>query len=327
MGEHFPQGLRHFLSKRVFLSEKHSTMAAMRTTRPIDWIWIWNPDSYLDADGKESRRLLPGRKFRCVGTCHPDTEPGQIVILYRTTPKKDVAYLLRTVGPAMINEKWRPRTGTRGKWNYMAEFEVLARISPSISIQELRDCPDLENFAALRRQMWGSFFRVGPQDSLALWRLMNGRLSPSVSTILKKSRPATELPLESVIESAFANNLKTVGRALGRDLKIWTSPDGVKGRQLPCPEAGGRMDLLCVDQKTQDFVLLELKAVKAKRDTYGQICSYLGWIRKHVAGKRNVHAVVLADGQDAAFQSALGAGSPIEFHEIRPLAKKLKLIS
>ncbi len=175
--------------------------------------------------------------------------------------------------------------------------------------------------------MWGSFFRVGPQDSLALWRLMNGRLSPSVSTILKKSRPATELPLESVIESAFANNLKTVGRALGRDLKIWTSPDGVKGRQLPCPEAGGRMDLLCVDQKTQDFVLLELKAVKAKRDTYGQICSYLGWIRKHVAGKRNVHAVVLADGQDAAFQSALGAGSPIEFHEIRPLAKKLKLIS
>lgn len=302
-------------------------MKTQKPQTPIDWIWIWRPEFYHDSNGIESQLLLPGRKSRGVGTCHPDTEPGQLVILYRTTPKKDVAYLLRTLGPAMINEHWRPRTGTRGQWNYMAEYEVLARITPPISIQELRDCPDLENFSALRGRMQRSFFRVGSPDSMALWRLMDGRLPSSVSTVLKKSRPATELPLESAIESAFVKNLKTVGRALGRDLKIWTSPDGVKGRQLPCPEAGGRMDLLCVDRKTQDFVLLELKSVKAKRDTYGQICSYLGWIRKHVAGKRNIHAVVLADGMDAAFQSALGVGSQIEFHEIRPIAKKLKLIS
>ena len=86
----------------------------------------------------------------------------------------DVAYLLRTVSSAMLNEEWRPRAGTRGRWNYTAEYEVLDWITPPVLIQEMRACPDLKNFSALRRSMQGSFFRVGPQESMALWELFDG---------------------------------------------------------------------------------------------------------------------------------------------------------
>jgi len=208
----------------------------------------------------------------------------------------------------------------------MAEYEVLARIEPPVSLQEIKAFRDLEDFSAVRARMQGSFFRVLPQASSAFWTLLEGRL-PSISAKLRSHRPSSELPLESVIENAIEKNLKSVSRMLGRDLKIWTAEDGVKGRQLPCREAGGRMDLLCIDRNTDGFVLLELKVVGANVTTYGQICSYLGWIRKNLAGKRSVHGLVLADGQDVAFRSALDAGSFVEFHEIRPIARMLKLIA
>jgi len=91
-------------------------MPTKKPQAPIDWIWIWKPEFYFDTDGKESPHLLPGTRVRCVGTCHPDTEPGQLVVLYRTKPKMDVAYLLRTVSSAMLNEGNRGQ-GTNSQFN------------------------------------------------------------------------------------------------------------------------------------------------------------------------------------------------------------------
>jgi hypothetical protein len=208
----------------------------------------------------------------------------------------------------------------------MAEYEVLAKIEPSVSIREMKACQDLENWGALRGRMQGTFFRIPPQESAALWALLKGRV-PSLSGLLARTRKSSELPLESIIESALVQRLKAVGKMLGRNLELWKSPDGVKGRQLPCREAGGRIDLLCEDRDTGEMIVIELKVVRANIATFGQICSYLGWVRKHLARKRPVRGLVIADGRDAAFQSALNAGASVEFHEIRPIAMKLKLIS
>jgi hypothetical protein len=293
----------------------------------IDWIWIWRPEFYSDGQGNESLYLdLECEGGATFGTCHPDTEPGQLVILYRTSPKKDVAYLLRTTSPALVNEDWRPDPGVKGNWTYMAEFEVVARIEPTVKLNELRSCRDLEDFGALRKKMFGSFFKIENRHSKALWKLFSGRLPRGVKTSLRDPKRPDGLPLESEIESAMVDKLDTVGKILRRDLRLWTAPDGTRGRQLPCKEVGGRLDLLCEDRKTSDLVLIELKVVRARVETFGQICSYIGWVRDHIADGRPVKGIVVADGKDAAFQGTLSAGLDIKYQGVRPIARKLKLI-
>ncbi|MDF1658769.1 MAG: endonuclease NucS [Verrucomicrobiales bacterium] len=293
----------------------------------INWIWIWRPEFYSDGQGNESPFLTPASKGESIfGTCHPDTEPGQLVILYRTSPKKDVAYLLRTTSPALVNEDWRPDPGVKGNWTYMAEFEVVAKVEPTVKLSELRSCRDLEDFGALRRNMWGSFFKVEFRHSKAFWKLFSGRLPRGVKTSLRARKRTGGLPLESELESAMVDKLDAASKILGRDLRLWTAPDGTRGRQLPCSEVGGRLDLLCEDQKTGDLVLIELKVVKARVETFGQICSYIGWVKDNIADGRPVKGIVVADGKDAAFQGTLSAGLDIKYQAVRPIARKLGLI-
>lgn len=293
----------------------------------IEWIWIWKPEFYLDGDGEESPLLDPGQEGQLrFGTCHPDTEPGQLVILYRTSPRMDVAYLLRTNSPALVNETWRPDIGAKGDWTYMAEYEVLARIEPTVKLKELRNCRDLQDFGALRRNMWGTFFRVEDRHSKAFWKLLSGHLPSRLEKSLPRHRRQNELPLESELESAMVGNLKVTSKILGIDIRLWEAQGGILGRQLPCREAGGRLDLLCEDRKTSDLILIELKVVKATADSFGQICSYIGWVKDHIADGRTVRGIVVAAGENAAFRSALSAGVDVRYQDVRPLARKLGLI-
>ncbi len=292
----------------------------------INWIWIWKPEFYSDGEGNEAALFADFEGKTSVGTCHRDTEPGQLVILYRTSPKMDVAYLLLTTSPALMNEDWLPDPGTEGNWTYMAEFEIVTRIEPTLKLSELKACRDLKGFGALGRNMQGTFFTVEDQYSKALWKLLSGRLPRSAGKSLRGHKRPDSLPLESELESKMVEKLKTVSKTLGRNLQLWTAPDGTRGRQLPCSEAGGRLDLLCEDQDTGDLVLLELKVVRAKIETFGQICSYIGWVKEHIADGRPVRGIVVADGKDAAFQSALSAGLDVQYQGVRPIAKKLGLI-
>lgn len=293
----------------------------------IKWIWIWKPEFYLDGGEDEAAWLKPGFGGEAfMGTCHPDTESGDLVVLYRTKPKMDVAYLLRTTSPAIVNENWRPERGADGDWTYMAEYEVVARIQPPVALSELRSCRDLEDFGALRRNMWGSFFRVEARHSQAIWKLFEGRLPRDIKSMIRRRKRIEGLPLESELEAAMVRKLPVVSRMLGLDLELWEGLGGVKGRQLPCSDAGGRLDLLCEDRKNGGLVLLELKVVKAGVETFGQICSYLGWVKKHLGEGRNVEGVVVADGMDARFHSALAAGLDIRFCDARAVARKLGLL-
>jgi RecB family endonuclease NucS len=83
---------------------------------------------------------------------------------------------------------------------------------------------------------------------------------------------------------------------------------------------------LCEDRETNDLVLIELKTVRAGIESFGQICSYIGWVKEHIAGGRAVKGIVVADGKDSAFQGTLSAGLDIQYQGIRPIARKLGLI-
>lgn len=66
--------------------------------------------------------------------------------------------------------------------------------------------------------------------------------------------------------------------------------------------------------------------VAATVETFGQICSYVGWVKEQIADGRTVRGIVVADNKDVRLHSALSAGLGIAFQEVQPIARKLGLI-
>jgi len=59
-------------------------------------LWVSGPDYYLDEDGEERSDLDPEQGYESDGwwTCHRETKNGDLVLIYRSQIKKDLAYLI-----------------------------------------------------------------------------------------------------------------------------------------------------------------------------------------------------------------------------------------
>ncbi len=69
------------------------------------WVWVTKKEYYLDENGRDTETLDPASGYGSDGswwTCHVDTKPGDLVVLYRTAPKSDIAYLLRASSDAKL---------------------------------------------------------------------------------------------------------------------------------------------------------------------------------------------------------------------------------
>ena len=90
---------------------------------------------------------------------------------------------------------------------------------------------------------------------------------------------------------------------------------GIVGVEVP---AGGQsIDILAVDT-AMNYVVIETKRAKAKRQTVDQLLGYMGWVRKHVAKPRQgVRGIIIAQKISADLQLA-ASGVPdidlIEYH-------------
>ncbi len=77
------------------------------------------------------------------------------------------------------------------------------------------------------------------------------------------------------LEESLVRNLGQF-RKFGWDLDLWSDPrTGRSGRQFVCAAAGGRIDLLCRDRRTDGLVVVELKNVLATESTYMQTWGYV----------------------------------------------------
>jgi hypothetical protein len=89
------------------------------------WVWVTKPEFYSEPDGSEPAYLRPEGPVDESGwwTCHKDTKPGDLVVLYRTAPRSDIAYLFearsaaRTLQkpPMMDREEFLEILGTRAE--------------------------------------------------------------------------------------------------------------------------------------------------------------------------------------------------------------------
>jgi hypothetical protein len=78
--------------------------AASEDPGPRFWVWVTGPEHYLDDKGAERADLEPAETANSDDwwTCHRDTKRGDLILLYRTRPKQDVAYLLEAATSARV---------------------------------------------------------------------------------------------------------------------------------------------------------------------------------------------------------------------------------
>ena len=68
----------------------------------------------------------------------------------------------------------------------------------------------------------------------------------------------------------------------------------------------GRIDILCTDKKTNDFVVIELKKGKSSDVVVGQTTRYMGWVKKHLATEeQDVKGIIIVGEPDKKLEYSL----------------------
>ncbi len=269
------------------------------------WLWVTRPEFYLDDDGQDAEHLDPAQAYDPGGwwTCHKDTLPGDLILLWRTSPKKDIAYLLMARSPAYSLEG-DPFARIRG-WRYGCDYRVLHKFPHPLTLQDIRSIPDLQHWSALRASFQGSVFRID-DDS---WEILVRHLAQKNEGFRALLDHLLQEPLdersvqERHLERLLLDHLYLLEPFGWKGLHLYISPDQRRsGRQYHCKGLRGRIDLLCIDRKKR-FVVIELKNHKADRKTFAQIAAYMGWVETHLAKgkKKKVLGLVLSRGVDPSF--------------------------
>jgi hypothetical protein len=98
---------------------------------------------------------------------------------------------------------------------------------------------------------------------------------------------------ESDIEERMLSLLEEMNLQLYHDYDT-----GKSGKQYVID--GGRIDLLCIDRRSGDFVIIELKKGEAPQETLLQILRYISWVKQHLTNKykNNVKGIILTEHAD-----------------------------
>lgn len=271
------------------------------------WVWVADQRSYLDEDGNERADLDPRNGLANEGwwTCHKDTKKGDLILLYRSRLKKDIGYLIQAGSDAYsiaddnIASSWG--------WDYGCNDNFLHKFASPLTLDSLRENPYLQDWGALRGNFQKRVYEIPDQHwkRLSILLAEQNRGYKSFLSNIEKGRVSSSILLEEELEEALVNDLSRL-RPFGFDLELCSlKKDGFLGRQYVCTGHGGRIDLLCYDRKKKLYVVIELKNVRATQNTFGQICTYLGWVKENISNAKNVIGLVISRGADVRFQSSL----------------------
>ena len=148
---------------------------------------------------------------------------------------------------------------------------------------------------------------ASPSAETALEYYVNkGDVAAAIATKKKTARSAKEVAefqdmivSEKAVEDYLEKHLEVIGRNIDANLKL-------EGRQYGTTV--GPIDLLAIDTKTGDYVVIELKKGRGADKVYGQCSRYMGWVRKNLAGKGSqVHGVIVAREIDKNLMAARDA--------------------
>jgi hypothetical protein len=166
------------------------------------------------------------------------------------------------------------------------------------------------NFA--NEKDWIAYFgdpKAFPTVDTALeYYVDKGLVADAVATKKKTAKSAKELAefqdmivSEKAVEDYLENHLDVIGSKIGANLKLVKD-----GRQYSTTV--GPIDLLTIDTKTSEYVVIELKKGRSADKVYGQCSRYMGWVRKNLAAEgAKVHGVIVARQIDDKLKAARDA--------------------
>lgn len=286
------------------------------------WQWVTKPEFYINPDGTDNKYLSPdydpepGSNW----TCHKDTRIGDLILLYRAGKKngvtyQDIKYLIQAQSDAYTLD-YDEQAFEHG-WQYGCDYKPLFKFENSINYHELMEDPYLEDWNALRKRFQGIAFKTEERHWKRLQELLSER-NPDYKEFLNSFKPKEVIETyisEKKVEEKLSKNLDVL-KNFGYDLKLL-------GRQVRCIGQGGRIDLLCEDNKDKSLVVIELKIVKATRNTFGQIANYVGWAIRRKADGKDVKGIVISKGYDNEFDSAQFTNDKINYIELADVLDEL----
>lgn len=271
------------------------------------WVWITNPEYYLNEDGSERDALEPRRDYDAGGwwTCHKNTQKGDLILLYRTTPKRNIAYLIQAKSDAysLTTDNYASDMG----WDYGCDYLPIYKFNNPLTIRDMRDHPQIQEWSALRGSFQRRVYSIPPDQWTRITKLLDQANTGYLKALEKitKEDLVREIRLEEELEDDLVNNLGSL-KKFGFDLELYhDNRAGISGRQLVCSGHGGRIDLLCIDKNSGNYVVIELKNVRAGQNTFGQIISYIGWVKDFFRQRKPVLGIVISRGFDVRFESSL----------------------
>ena len=284
------------------------------------WLWVAKPKYYLDQNGEERKDLDPkfSSDFDGWWTCHKDTKRGDLIFLWRTSPKSDIGYLIqaKTDANSLLDDDHAVEKG----WKYGCEFDVIYKFNNPIDIDDLHKDPYFHGWGAYGGRFQRSSFRI-PQD---IWVKLN-RLAEfknpgykNIKNEIERSLVSSNILLEEDLEDYLVNNL-SIFRKFGYELELYQDKkNGITGRQMICLDKG-RIDLICRDRRKNKIIVVELKNVRAGRNTFAQIVPYIEWVKEKIAGKLHVEGLVISRGYDTNFAYAMKSTNNVRQIDVEAL--------
>ncbi len=106
--------------------------------------------------------------------------------------------------------------------------------------------------------------------------------------------------MEKELENFLIRNWEHT--SLGRELDLIDENEKFSQQY---PTDIGKIDILSIDRKTGQYVVIELKKDKTSDDVVGQIARYMGWVQKNKANGKTVRGIIIASENDIRLSYAL----------------------
>ena len=258
------------------------------------WLWVTRPKHY------ELLSPWPDSGWDGWWTCDEETQKGDIALLYRTSPRSDIAYifLVKSNPYSLAGDPEAEELG----WMWECEYTCLAALEHPVPFKALKSCEELSEWKALRA--WfrgrGGTWEIPDEVRPDLYELIASS-NPALSGAIERQKPVVDAQIndEKALEDLLASDMARLGAA-GVNLQLL-------GRQFVCTGPRWRIDLLAEDRRrrSRDLWVIELKMQEADRKTFGQVSAYMGWVEKHLAKRRQkVFGLVVSPGTDESFDYA-----------------------
>ena len=145
-------------------SEKLEALQKPPESRVAVWLYMATGNDPVQLD-------LLARKDQVTWGANPNTRAGDIVLMYRTAPYSDIAYLFR----AKSDVRPTPQTNT-WKWDFGVELGDKVDLHNPVSLKSLRDQPALQEWGLLHANMQGAMRRQKGIQEEGQWESFRGLL-------------------------------------------------------------------------------------------------------------------------------------------------------